>query len=286
MSKTPKQRTLCQAARASDLAAVQALVAANPDAVHETNAYGFTPLHEAIIADNCGNINFELVKFLVQAGSPINALSKDGRSPLWLAGEFCPSVEIVQYLIDNGADLNTLAAREGCCHLVDCIDNLGGQKEVQRLLSQLSGHPLPVPPPPPKYPDQRADTAVWRKAAAAVKKAFGALEKAGIVALPNAGYTVGEGIAECFDRLDTLPDQTRFSGYCFYTEPNKDRAREYGILTLNYGMLGDDDSGMSDLAGQIVSLLQEQGLDTEWDGNTRQCITVWLQPLYARLTAA
>lgn len=279
-------RSISEAARASDLAAVQAFIAANPNAVHETNTVGFTPLHQAIVADNCGNVNFELVRLLVEAGSPINALSKDGRSPLWLAGEFCPSVEIVQYLIDNGADLNTLATREGCDHLVDCIDTLDEQKEVQLLLSQLSGHPLPAPPPPPKYPDQRADTAVWRKATAAVKKAFAALEKAGIVTLPNAGYTVGEGIAECFDRWDTLPDKARFSGYCFYTEPSKGRAREFGILDLNYGMLGDDDSGMSDLANQIVSLLQQQGFDTEWDGNTQHCITIWLQPLYAQLKAA
>lgn len=143
---------ICEAARTGNLDAVRSFIAARPDAVNEADANGFTPLHQSIIADSCGNINFELVKFLVHSGAPLNALSRDGRSPLWLAAEFCPSVEIVQYLIDQGADLDTLASRPGCGHVIDGIDGIAEQKAVQALLSRLSGHPLPVPPPPPKYP--------------------------------------------------------------------------------------------------------------------------------------
>ena len=166
----PKYSDICAAARAGDLAAVQDMVQADPQTVFTTDKYGFNALHETLVADNCGNVNFELVRFLVHAGCPINQISKGShpRSPLWIAAEFCPDTEIVQFLIDNGADLATLES-DGR-HVVDCIDNLQEQKAVQHLLGTLTGHPLPEPPPPPKYPEQRTDTATWRKTTAAIKK--------------------------------------------------------------------------------------------------------------------
>ena len=102
-----KYSDICTAARAGDLAAVQNMVQADPQAVFTTDKYGFNALHEALVADNCGNVNFESVRFLVHAGCPINQISKGShpRSPLWIAAEFCPDTEIVQFLIDNGADL-------------------------------------------------------------------------------------------------------------------------------------------------------------------------------------
>lgn len=281
----PKYSNICSAARASDLAAVQDIVQVDPKSVFTINSYGFNALHEALIADSCGNVNFELVKFLVGAGCPINQISKGEhpRSPLWIAAEFCPDTEIVQFLIDNGADLATLESAGNHKHVIDCIDNLSEQKAVQQLLSKLTGYPLPEPPPPPKFPDQRADTVTWRKTTAAIKKAFAQLECADIIAIPNASYTVGECIAECFDRLERQPDRNRFVGYCFYTEPNKNRAREYGCLYLNYGMIGDDESGIIELADRIVSLLRQQGFDAEWNGNPDDYINVWLQPFYAAI---
>ena len=263
----PKYSDICAAARAGDLTAVQDMVQADPQSVFTTDKYGFNALHEALVADNCGNVNFELVRFLVHAGCPINQISKGShpRSPLWIAAEFCPDTEIVQFLIDNGADLATLES-DGR-HVVDCIDNLQKQKAVQHLLSTLTGHPLPEPPPPPKYPEQHTDTATWRKTTAAIKKTFAQLERAGIIAIPNASYTVGECIAECFDKLERQPD----------------RAREFGCLYLNYGMIAEDESSIAELAGNIVSLLQQQGFDAEWSGNPDDCINVWLQPFYAAL---
>lgn len=59
----PKYSDICAAARAGNLAAVQDMVQADPQAVFTTNKYGFNGLHEALAADNCGNVNFELVRF-------------------------------------------------------------------------------------------------------------------------------------------------------------------------------------------------------------------------------
>ena len=89
----PKYSDICAAARASDLAAVQDMVQADPQAVFTTDKYGFNALHEALVADNCGNVNFELVRFLVHAGCPINQISKGEhpRSPLWIAADSAPT---------------------------------------------------------------------------------------------------------------------------------------------------------------------------------------------------
>ena len=81
------------------------------------------------------------------------------------------------------------------------------------------------------------------------------------------------------------PDRSRFTGYCFYTEPNKNRAREFGCLYLNYGMIAEDESGIAELADNIVSLLQQQGFDAEWSGNPDDYINVWLQPFYSAIAS-
>ena len=48
----PKYSDICAAARAGDLATVQDMVQADPQAVFTTNKYGFNALHEALVADN------------------------------------------------------------------------------------------------------------------------------------------------------------------------------------------------------------------------------------------
>ncbi|MDO4433897.1 MAG: ankyrin repeat domain-containing protein [Alysiella sp.] len=274
------------AARQSDLATVKQILADCPEAIFSVNSVGFNALHQALIADNCGNVNAELVRFLVEAGCPINQLSQDGRTPLWIAAEFCPDVEVVQYLIEQGADLSLLI-RNGC-HIVDAIDNLSEQKVVQRLLSQLTQHPIPTPPPPPKYPDVRADTAIWRKTTAAIKKAFLQLEKShNMIALPNASYTVDECVVECVDKRTSMANSSEFDAYCFYTEPNKDRARESGTLYLHYGLFdAENETRLIQIAENIIATMQEHGFETEWSGQTKDCIIVWLQPFYQTFQAA
>lgn len=238
---------------------MQGIVRVDPKSIFTINSYGFNALHEAFIADSCGNINFELVKFLVGAGCPISQINKgEHPRPLpWITAEFCSDTEIVQLLIDNGVDLATLEPAGDYEHIIDCIDNLGEQRAVQQLLSKLAGYPLPKPPPLPKFPDQRADTITWRKIMTAIKKAFTQLECIDTIAISNVNYIVSECTAECFDRLKRQPDCSRFVGYCFYTELNKNCAGECGCLYLNYGMVRDDESGVIESADRIVSLLQQ-----------------------------
>ncbi|WP_049250524.1 hypothetical protein [Neisseria elongata] len=53
----PKHSDICAAARAGDLAAVQDMAQADPQAVFTTDKYGFNALHEALAADNCGSMS-------------------------------------------------------------------------------------------------------------------------------------------------------------------------------------------------------------------------------------
>lgn len=273
------------AARQSDLAAVKTILADCPEAIFQVNSNGFNALHEALAADSCGHVNGELVRFLVDSGCPINQLSQDGRTPLWIAAEFCPDVEIVRYLIEHGADLSLLVINH--CHVVDVIDGLSEQKAVQKLLSELTQHPIPTPPPPPKYPDCRAETPIWRKTTAAIKKAFLQLEKNHIIGMPNASYTVGECVAECVDKRATMTNPSAFEAYCFYTETNKELARESGRLYLHYGLFDvENETRLRQIAENIIAIMQQQGFETEWQGQTKDCITIWLQPFYQTFQAA
>ncbi len=63
---------------------------------------GETPLHRA-----CARLDLEMVKILVGRGADINALSEDSSTPLsyvYLNGDEEDDAELIQYLIDHGAN--------------------------------------------------------------------------------------------------------------------------------------------------------------------------------------
>lgn len=277
-------QTLLQAARASDLESVQAILDRQPESIGSVNGYGFNALHEALMADTCGNVNFELIKLLVAAGCPINQRSKDGRSPLWIAAEFCPHVEIIQYLIEHGASAESL--EHDTINILTCLYE--PLPEIQKLLSQFTGKSIPEPPPPPKYPDQRADTATWRKTTSALKKVFAELQKHNIVALSNPSYTRDECIAECWEYHETQKNAEQWATFCFYNETGKQRARENGELNIYYGYFEEEISlqEITKLAEKIMATFNQYHFEAEWNGNPDSCIIVWLQPFYAHIQAA
>src|SRR5262245_20997851 len=71
-----------------------------------TNEDGFTALHCAAMGANLADINriIDVMKLLVGAGSPIEAVGGGGRTALYLASEFSRSVAPVQYLLNAGAN--------------------------------------------------------------------------------------------------------------------------------------------------------------------------------------
>jgi hypothetical protein len=132
------------AARAGDLAKVESLVQADPNAVSSTDEkFGQTPLHIAAFNNHKG-----IAEYLLAHKADVNAKSKNGSTPLHLAAAK-GNKEIVELLLAHNAE-------------IDAVDNEGwsplhsatywNQKEVADLLTAKGGKELPAPKPPPPPP--------------------------------------------------------------------------------------------------------------------------------------
>src|SRR3712207_278933 len=119
------------------------------------NAYGFTALHNAIMGDTSGNSYFDIVKLLVAAGADVNQLSNDGRSPIFLAAEFCTDIELIKYLLAQGADPKIHDAFKH-----NIVENAWSE-DIKQFLSELTGFPLPLPQLPPKYKEKKISKLAW-----------------------------------------------------------------------------------------------------------------------------
>lgn len=71
--------------------------------INAKDAYGKTPLHDAISQGNLGFV--ELAKLLLDNGADVNAKNKYGETPLNFAA-FGGNLAIANLLIDSGADVN------------------------------------------------------------------------------------------------------------------------------------------------------------------------------------
>ena len=60
------------------------------------NQLHHSPLHEAV-----AHWDLAVVEFLVQHGATVNAVDKDGRTPLHIAA-YVNHVDVVIFLLDNG----------------------------------------------------------------------------------------------------------------------------------------------------------------------------------------
>jgi len=105
---------LLLAAREGNLDGVKSIIKRhNNEFINCKNEIGQTPLHLA-----SRNQHLNIVKELILCGANINALDKHCRSPLHAAMSLdicagsCENLQVVQYLVDNGADL-TIQDSEG-----------------------------------------------------------------------------------------------------------------------------------------------------------------------------
>lgn len=88
------------ACRRGDLEAVKQLIGANPAVVHAVDMKGFTPLILAAY-----NEQAEIVDFLIQQGADVNTRDAAGNTAL-MGVCFKGYKEIAKKLIDDGADVN------------------------------------------------------------------------------------------------------------------------------------------------------------------------------------
>ena len=94
------------AAKAGDLAKVQALIAADPASVNSRDENERTPLHSAV-----GAGHLEVAEFLLQHGADVNAVDYSKSSPLHLAAN-SGSADVVALLVRNGANLEARNMQE------------------------------------------------------------------------------------------------------------------------------------------------------------------------------
>lgn len=88
------------AIRDGDLSEVKEIIANDPDALHRGDgAFGETPLHEAVAADE-----IEIARFLIESGADVNAMDNRRITPLTAALDAEASEETIQMLKDNGAE--------------------------------------------------------------------------------------------------------------------------------------------------------------------------------------
>lgn len=139
------------AARAGDLAKVEALVNANPSLVSSADEqYGQTPLHIAVF-----NGHKDVAEFLLAHKADVNAKSKNGSTPLHLAAAKGDK-EIVELLLANKAEINALD-NDGWSPVHSAV--IWHQKEIEDLLIAKGGTELPAPRKPIAPPATPAEKA-------------------------------------------------------------------------------------------------------------------------------
>jgi len=96
---------------------------------------------------------------------------------------------------------------------------------------------------------------------------FEALNREGVIALQNAGYTQSDGfedVSEVYHEAGQA--ESGFMGYCFYHEQDLERVVEGDDLWLAFGDIhGDDEKGEA-IGRRIQQAAERAGFEVEWDG--------------------
>jgi hypothetical protein len=98
-------------------------------------------------------------------------------------------------------------------------------------------------------------------------QAFAALDRAGIIALHNAGYTLSDGTSDVSEAYRERGGKSSgISGYCFYHGQDVERAVAGQGLDLAFGDIDGDAAKGVEIGRRIVAELTRQGLTVEWNG--------------------
>ena len=265
-------KDIFDAARSGEIETVKAHLDRGID-LTATNEYGFTVLHCAAMA--CNTVDepraLAVIDLLLRAGSPVDATSRDGRTVLYLAAEFSPTLAPLKMLIQAGAGVDVRNA-----HGAHIVTNAMA-KEVQRFLSALTGHP--IPPPRPVRKPVKLSAAEWRTAKLHIDKVFDALSRSGLVALQRAGTTQEDGFSDCSEEFRARGGIGRgLRGFCFYTLQDLNRARRTSQLSLAFwGAPDGAPEAMARVGQAVVDAFRKNGFIVDWNGSPGMRPTVYLQ---------
>ena len=96
--------------------------------------------------------------------------------------------------------------------------------------------------------------------------AFDALNRMGVIALHNAGYTISDGISDVAEVL-AESGREKVKGYCFYHEQDLERAVDGHGLMLAYGDIAETAGGRRAIGELVKAELERRGFVVEWDGD-------------------
>ena len=97
---------------------------------------------------------------------------------------------------------------------------------------------------------------------------FDALNRQGIIALQNAGYTQSDGYDDVQQMYHEHPDPGGVVGYCFYHGQDLERAVHGEGLNLAFGPIDPqkEESEGPRIGALIVAQVKKAGFAVEWDG--------------------
>jgi hypothetical protein len=104
-------------------------------------------------------------------------------------------------------------------------------------------------------------------------EAFGRLDRAGICAVQNAGYTMSDGYSDVTEVLDQHRGK-KYHGYCFFHGQDLERAIDGHGLMLAFGDLGDEAKKSAAVAQRICEEMQTAGFAVQWNGDIGQRIEI------------
>ena len=96
-------------------------------------------------------------------------------------------------------------------------------------------------------------------------RAFEKLNRTGIIALHNAGYTQSDGISDVGDVWRRGGESPDVIGYCFYHEQDTENAVEGNGLLLAFGEIRGDQTKAVEIGKKICEKLREENLSFEWN---------------------
>jgi len=102
---------------------------------------------------------------------------------------------------------------------------------------------------------------------------FEALNRGGVIALQNAGYTMSDGHDDVSQVLAEL-DHKSISGYCFYHGQDIEGVVAGGGLMLAFGDLANTPEGKTKVGKLICSALKANGLNYDWNENPEKRINI------------
>jgi bifunctional non-homologous end joining protein LigD len=265
---------LFNAIQQGELDALQTELALKPD-LTQKDAYGFAPLHRAAMASNSLDETTALAMLdaLIKAGAPLELITKDGRTALYLAAEFSSTLAPLQILVNAGANPNISDGFGN--HIV----TNAMMEEVQVYLSHLTHQPLPIKPL--ELDDIKLSAAAWKAAKVHLDAAFEQLSLADILVLHNAGTTQEDGFSDANEALLAAQSQGKiYRGFCFYTSQDLNRAKRTSKLSLAFwGAPDGNEQSMLDVAQTIVEQLKQTPFVVDWNGSAQQRPMVYLQPV-------